>query len=315
MRRFNCIQIELTNNCNYKCPNCPRSADQMTRKKGFVNINTVKRLLNESYGIAQYVNFSFFGEPLLHLNFIEIMDYTKNKPHNFKTVINTNMSLMTREIMDKLIDSRLSQLRISLDAISNETYDLVRPSRICLDLDGNRVSENRIDAMDEKINYWFSLKKHVPTRHVFPVSSLNVHEVLGYIQKWQPKLFVYDEILVKNILTYGGKNFDSRIVSAPCNVWDLGVLTVDWQGNVSPCNLDTNMDLVIGNIKDGSLMEIWNNPVFDELKKKSLAKTIFPCNKCIDSNNWSKNISVKKDNSFSVSKNKIVKLYGADVLK
>jgi len=306
MRKYNCIQLELTNNCNYKCPNCPRNSGQMTRKKGFANINLIKKLLKENYNIARYVNFSFFGEPLLHPDFIDLMEYTKNKPKNFKTVINSNISLLTGEVIDKLIECRLSQLRISIDAVTNDTYDIVRPSNFCLDLNGNKISGNRLDVIDEKIRYWFSLSKHVPTRHVIPVSSLNYHEIDSYVKKWQPLLSDNDEILIKSVLTYGGKIFDSFVFKNKCNIWTQGVATVDWQGNVTPCNLDTNMDLIIGNIRKESLMKIWNSEKYDEMKKKSEARVIYPCNKCIDSNNWTRNITIRKNDVWDEEKFKKV---------
>lgn len=293
MKKFDCIQIELTNNCNYKCPKCPRHGDDMKRSKGYAKTERVKQLLAESFRIAKYVNFSFFGEPLLHPNFIEILEFTKNKPKGFKTVINTNLSLLTKDIMKKFIECKLNQLRVSVDAATSETYDLVRPSLSCKTLNGVIIaSKNRLHYIDEKLKYWFNLKNHTPTRHVMPVSSLNKKDVIKYVKKWHPLLSPGDSILLKSILTYGGKISDSEITRNPCNIWSSNFLTIDWQGNVSPCNLDTDMNLIIGNVKDQTIMQMWNNSNYKEIKQKSIQRKIYPCKTCIDGNNYTKNINI-----------------------
>ena len=298
--KFNCIQIELTNNCNYRCPKCPRHGNDMKRKRGYADTERVKRLLDESFRIAKYVNFSFFGEPLLHPDFNDILEHTKNKPAGFKVVINTNLSLLTKDIMKKFIECRLNQLRISVDAATNEVYDLVRPSASCKNLDGViMASKNRLHYIDEKLKFWFGLKNHTPTRHVMPVSSINKNEIKQYILKWHPLLSPRDSILLKSILTYGGKIKDSEITKNSCNVWSSKFLTIDWEGNVSPCNLDTDMNLIIGNVKDKSIMQMWKTSNYNTIKQKSIQQKIYPCKTCIDANNYTKNITITKNTKLN----------------
>jgi len=75
MNKLECVQIEITNCCNYKCANCPRSAELMTRPQGYMGMDLLKKIIDESFKVANFINFSFFGEPLLHPKFSEIMDY------------------------------------------------------------------------------------------------------------------------------------------------------------------------------------------------------------------------------------------------
>lgn len=311
MNKINCVQIELTNHCNYNCINCPRSADQLTRAKGYMDYDLFKKVMDESFEVADFINFSFFGEPVLHPHFLKFMDYVLNRPKGFKVVMNSNMSLVTKDVFEKFIEVSISHLRVSVDAATNETYDVVRPSSGCKTLDGEFVGTNRLDVIDSKLRYWFNRKDHVATRHVFPVSSVNVHEAPLYVAKWYPLLSDRDEILIKNILTYGGKNTDSMIMKSSCNVWELGVVTIDWEGNVSPCNLDTDMDLIIGNVKEHSIVDVWNSKQYSAMKNKSLSRTIHPCDKCVDSNNWKNNITVTRKKKFDIAQ--FNKKYGGRV--
>jgi len=300
------VQIELTNNCNYNCEKCPRDFD---RGKGYMDWDLFVKTIEQCFLYAGFVNFSFFGEPMLYPRIFDVWEYTKRKPKGMKAVTNSNLSLTTREHFDRIINhSGISQFRMSIDAATNETYDIVRPSKNVFDLDGNKHRDNRLDVIDEKVRYWHSLPNHIATRHVFPVSSLNQHEADAFVKKWKPLLGPNDHILIKKILTYGGKIKDSQLESHPCNVWGLRGLTVDWAGNVSPCNLDTNMDLTCGNINEQSLIEIIDGPEYNRIKALSMTRNIKPCLTCVDANNWSKNMTITRDKPWDLARFK--RLYG-----
>lgn len=291
-RPLSCVQIELTNHCNYNCLCCPHSKPEFKRPRGFMDFYLYKKIIDDSNKVAESVNFSFFGEPLMHPKFLELMDYLKER--KMRVVMNTNLSLATKETFQKFIDINLDNLRLSIDAISPETYDIVRPATYFLDLDGNKKETDRFKTICQKAEYWFSLTDHTPTRHVFTVNSVNKKEINQFVKRWYPLLSTKDHVLIKNVLTYGGKIKDSIIKPNPCNAWGINMITVDWQGNVSPCNLDTHMELIIGSAKDNSLLELFQNEKYRKFEQLSKAKKISPCKECIDSNNWTKNINISK---------------------
>lgn len=304
---ISCIQIELTNHCNYKCHFCPQSIykdprhseSPFDRPKGYMDFDLFKQVVKEAYEISRSINFSFFGEQLLHPDFLKFMDVLKSRPPDVKIVMNTNLSLATGEFFAKLIDIEIDHFRISIDAATPETYDLVRPGKYYLDLDGNRLKGNRFEAIMNKIRYWFGLNDHRPTRHVFTVSSINRKEVDQYVERWKPLLGETDEILLKTVLTYGGKMKDALNLENPCDVWESDFLTVDWRGRVSPCNLDTNMELELGSFPERSLLELHLSEQRKKLSERSKAREIVPCKFCIDANNIDDNIIVTKNSEYT----------------
>ena len=245
------------------------------------------KIFKESQEKVRELNLSFFGEPMLHPRFIDILTHMKTNRGGVVLSINTNLSCATKEILRALIDVPFNQVRFSVDAATPETYKLVRPAEFTLDLEGNRFEGNRLDLIDEKIKWWHELRNNIPTRHVFTVSSLNIDELPVYVEKWSPFLSSNDELLAKRLLTYGGKIFDPLIKSHQCNVWNMRFAAIDWQGNVSPCNLDTEMELAIGNIRNSSLEEIINSNAWEDARKHCDERNKPPCNNCIDSNAWS----------------------------
>ena len=264
-------------------------------------LDLFRNIVMQASEIALEVNFSFFGEPMMHPEFIKFMDYLKDRTPELRVVMNTNFSLATTEIIGKLIEIRLDELRVSLDAASSSIYSQVRPGSNCLDLSGKPTDGDRFNLICQKLNHWFSLPKHCPTRHVFTVNSLNVREMKAFASRWLPLLGSNDEILFKSVLSYGGKIYDERIYPNRCDVWNLNTLTVDWAGNVSPCNLDTNMDLKIGSVQENSLKELFYSKKMQEVKKMSQQKKHTACKKCIDANNWSRNFILRRGEKWPVN--------------
>ncbi len=296
------IQIELTNHCNYTCPQCPQSQWKnptfsqvpFNRTKGIMDFDLFTKVVDQASQIANEINFSFFGEPMMIPEFTRYMNYLADRPTGLKIYMNTNLSFATKEIFQKLIDIRLTELRISIDAATRETYEIVRPGTYFVDLEGNSNTGDRFETICEKVEYWFGLSNHVPTKHVFTVQSRNIHELASYVNRWSPILGKDDVILTKTILTYGGKIKDDFILAHPCNVWDLDMLTIDWRGKVSPCNLDTNMDLAIGSFPEQSLVDLFYSQKKKQIQFLSEKKEIIPCKTCVDANNWTRNLVFKK---------------------
>ena len=318
LKPISCIQVELTNNCNYKCRFCPQSHWRLSeysespfdRSKGFMGFDLFRRVVDEANEISREINFSFFGEPMIHPEFLKFMNYLKHKDPQLGVVMNSNLSLATQEIFQKLIEIKLTDLRLSIDAATPEMYDILRPGKYYLDLDGNFKSGDRFETICRKAEFWFSLPDHRPTRHVFTVSSYNLVELKTFVQLWLPLLGDNDIILAKNVLTYGGKISDEMICANPCNVWNLNMLTVDWTGQVSPCNLDVNMGLTIGSVQESSLLELYRSRKYQQIERLSKAREIVPCKTCIDGNNWSKNIVLRKGGEW---RDEYYRMYQNDV--
>lgn len=309
------VQIELTNHCNYRCAFCPQAyyknkdytGTPFDRKKGYMEFDLFKRVVNQCKQYAQEINFSFFGEPTLHPRYFEYIRWLKNRG-DLRVVFNTNLSMVTMETFNLWNEIKVDQCRFSVDADSAETYELVRPGGKIKQL-GGQWDERRPRwwTVVCKMIHWFDTP-HRPTRHVYVVCEKNKHEVESYVRRWAPVLGPNDEIVVKNVLTYGGvinpktPGFDKFCHSNPCNVWSQPSLTVDWQGNVTPCNLDVNMGLTIGNIKDKSLKELYRGPEWERIKKLSIKREISPCKTCIDANNWTQNIVIRQGDKFDPTK-------------
>jgi radical SAM protein with 4Fe4S-binding SPASM domain len=296
------VGMEFTNACNFRCPICPQSYryQKSPQPAGAIydrtigNITNVMftRIIAECERVAKTVELNFFGEQTLHPRYKHFMKILGQR-ENFSLVTNTNMSLMDESIMDAWIDAKFNQVRLSIDAIDSEVFDIARPGKV-KDLHGRSVKKDRLAAIHEKMHLWFSKPAHCPTRLVFVESQYNEGQSQRFIDFWKSKLGPKDELIVKPVLSYGGKIKDPSIGEGRCNVWDLKMCQLDWQGNVSPCNLDVNMDLSMGNVMQDSLANIYYSEQAQTLQQRTgCGNNIQPCKTCTDSNFWDGTIRVK----------------------
>ena len=67
---------------------------------------------------------------------------------------------------------------------------------------------------------------------------------------------------------------DPEIINHECNEMPRKNLVIAWDGKISPCHLDVEMDLVIGDANNNKLNEVYENNLI--INKHSI------CNNCID---------------------------------
>ncbi len=290
------VAIEMTNACNFRCRICPQAHRGGTagtsapyyRPVGYMSPEVWQRSVEESRRVAHSVTLSFFGEQLVHPRYRELVQDLEDRP--FRVEQGSNGGLITRDVMQTWIDLRFDRVRISLDAGEGRVFDETRPGPM-KDLDGLSVGDaDRLSALEDKLRYWFGRPDHRPTRLVFVKSSFNRDQREKFIERWRPLLGPEDHLLLKRVITYGGKIADDQVRPHRCNVWQVGYFTIDWRGETSPCNLDTNMDLRLGNIMDSSIDELITGERALFLRKRTgCGSSLAPCRWCVDANNWDDN--------------------------
>ena len=150
------VQIDLTNNCNNNCIACwcnsplfkvPRFSED--EKKQYLPFEVVKELLDEiSHMGAVEVYYSGGGEPFMHPQIMEILEYTKKK--NLICHVNTNFTLLNRESLNQLISIGIDFLTVSTWAATADTYVKTHPGRSSRDF--YKIKENLIYLNTRKKN-------------------------------------------------------------------------------------------------------------------------------------------------------------------
>ncbi len=273
-----CLRIENTNFCNSRCFLCPHPS--MKRKKGVMDRKLYAKIVDEAQGLGiDYINLHNFGEPLLDRDFVWRVRYAKEKGIR-RVGTNTNGQLLNHLLAEKLINSGLDEIYISLDAATSDTYRKMR-----VGLDFKRVKNNVI---------WLSkIKKKLKVSHPriivdFLESDLNFGERKKFINDWKK---VVDGVCISRIHDWAGKktgliseksaNYVSQS-QIPCRL-PFTELVVGWDGRAFLCCLDVEGEVVVGDAKKESLKGIWQGKYLEVIRRKQLALAIDKlklCTKC-----------------------------------
>ena len=71
-----------------------------------------------------------------------------------------------------------------------------------------------------------------------------------------------------------------KMKNVPCVAWD-GIV-INWDGSVNPCLFDYYSSIVLGNIKETSITQIWRGKLLQNLRKRILRnkRSIGICRRC-----------------------------------
>ncbi len=156
------VQIDLTDHCNNTCLACwcnsPLLKENRLKVKHQLSLETVKTLLDDlrRMGVSS-IGYSGSGEPFMHPDIMEILEYTKRK--GFFCLVNTNFTLLDKDKLRRLMDIGLDSLTVSVWAATPETYAKTHPHRSQEDF--NRIKEN--------LTYLNTRKKKTPRVHLYNV--------------------------------------------------------------------------------------------------------------------------------------------------
>ncbi len=246
------VELEITNNCNAICSICPRK--EMTSPKGFMSKETLIQVFQKSkeYNV-KHISIGGIGEPLLHKKLFEFVNLISSQKEILIT-LTTNGLLMNEEMQDKLINSGIKQISISLHGHTQKTYekilgvdyDIVNkninrfienyPNR--LDLLRIAIVKNKINRMEvaDIIKYW-------QKRGIKSFITLIAHNRAGYLN---------DEAIIDNEFYQKENVIISNSQKNYCQIPTYIFKFIDWQGKVHICCNDFKNMAIMGDINSDS---------------------------------------------------------------
>lgn len=170
-----CVQIDLTSNCNNNCIGCwcnsPLLGSRVykgVKKYEALPTTLVHDLINELSGLGtKELYFSGGGEPFMHPDLLQIVEHANHL--GLVCSVNTNFTLISEDTVKRLIDLKIDNLTVSVWAGSPVTYVATHPSK-------SEADFNRIYDMLCMLN---TLKKNSKPRiKIYNViSNINYHEL------------------------------------------------------------------------------------------------------------------------------------------
>ncbi len=288
--------------CNWKCFFCGTHSPTMTDEdrsdywRGFrkdkagltMPLETAKRIIEDMARLkTKTLDFSGWGEPLLHKNTVPMVAYASEK--GIPTVITTNGTLLSARMAEDLIAAGLKSLVISVNSLVPETYKLMHG------IQDDTTLENVKRAIDyvykkaaadggmqvifnnaiSKYNY-----KEIPLLHEFASQYPRIH--VNYTP-YDPLATARGPFLdeaeadevestlirltgkstFKQFWSYFARRFDRNL---PCFDPHESVI-VNSNGDVFPCR---GCNEVMGNVNKESFYDIWLGKNYIEFRRKAM---------------------------------------------
>jgi len=233
---FKKIYVEITNNCNLNCSFCIGN----TRRKEYIKIDRFKDLLKRLEGYTDYLYFHLMGEPLIHPQINELINYASTK---FNVNITTN-----GYYIDRIKDNKnIRQINVSL-----HSYDDTK----------NKTLDEYLNNIFESVN---ELSKNTYISYRMWTNNKYKDEIIEHIEEYY-NIKIDGHTTIRDNIFF---DFDSEFIWPDLNndyynengtcqglSTHVGILV---DGSVVPCCLDYNGQLTLGNIYEDSLDDILNS--------------------------------------------------------
>lgn len=268
------VALELTNYCNSRCIFCTH--DKMTREKGFIKKDLYIKIINDMFNNGyKCLNLTGFGEPMLNKEIVDVIKYAKKR--NILVKMFTNGALLNKELATKILNANLDEIIFSIDTVNKSEY---AKTRVGLDLD--TVIGNLKQMCETKIKFKYKTVISVQSTLYKGFEKVNI--------VYKELTNVVDKITFQSAFNWAGRMNDYRGpignkkygYQFPCHLLWYN-LVIRWNGEVSLCCVDYDSDIILGNLNNDSLDDVWNSENFKKYRKLHLCGKkiqIKLCSKC-----------------------------------
>ncbi|MBU0744180.1 MAG: radical SAM protein [Gammaproteobacteria bacterium] len=277
------LVVDPIDACNLHCPLCPTGQGRKERSRGKMSFNNFKRIVDEIGKYLYRIDLHNWGEPLLNDDIFDMIRYAHDR--GIEVRVSTNLNFLDANKVENLVRSGLDELIVSLDGVSQETYEKYRVGG-----DFNKVIKG-IKAIIEKkkelnkftpfITWQFLVMAHneseIPKAYkmakilgVDKFELLPIHSDMGrelfldretrveIARKWLPHDEKYNMYNIKRKKVYPKPKTCSFL-------WVQSV--INWNGSISPCCSVYPEKYDFGNMFDSNFKNIWNNAKYKASRK------------------------------------------------
>lgn len=255
------MDLELSNHCNYHCLMCPTGTGVVKRPRGYMSEETFDKILEEIKDYKTPLRFIRWGEPTLHKEFFSFIK--KAKDLGLMCHVNTNGTLIDADGFQQLLDMELDSIKFSFQGIDAKSYKEMR-------------SEDYFEKLLEKIELLYKMRgdREFPYIHIATTVTYESPEAIAEFKERAAKIAdrvtvgrtKLDHIDIEKVklnsedkarvaeLREKESLVKVRFKSCP-EVFDK--MSIDWDGKVTACCMDYDRKMIIGDLAESSLKEIW----------------------------------------------------------
>ena len=280
------LHVETTTHCDNNCIFCTRN--EFKRPEIHMPEKLFKKLIDEC-ALKKKIKTMFFfkdGDPVLAPKLPAFIKYAKEKKAAEHLMIATSGNALNAELSKKLILSGLDEISFSIDALTEEKYKQIKQTEFY-----GKVLKNIFEFV--RIREGLNQKKPQINAKILYTDMVS-EDIDLFIRMW---INVADTVVVdKELNIWDGSNkrvtdlinnMDNYNFSVPedrfpCNrPWYMACIHVD--GKVGVCPEDWNQNMIIGDLNNDTLENIWNGDKLREIKRAHIEgdyKNLDSCRNC-----------------------------------
>jgi len=259
------LDAECSRRCNLRCPMCPRTIKLERGEKlveGDMDFGLFKKLIDEGSENGLYsLKLSYLGEPLMCRNLPKMVKYAKGKGI-IDVMLNTNGTLLTKSMSEKLIDAGLDGLYISFDSPIKEKYESIRVGAKFAQIISN--AKTLVRLRDEQ-----GLRNPI-TRVSMVKMKENEREIPKYAKLWAP---IVDIVAIVDYLNPQGMDRKDRsaiqLKYHPTFVCPqlYQRIFVHYDGKIGLCCVDYDAEIGLGNAWTDSIKDVWTGKKMQSIRR------------------------------------------------
>jgi radical SAM protein with 4Fe4S-binding SPASM domain len=253
------LHIEPNYVCNFRCSMCTQGIPELKARFGYeesLSTADIARILDEArrHGCPS-ISFQGDNEPFLIKPITDWFAMARDAGF-LDIMVNTNGSAMTPDLARRIVESGLTRIRFSLDAVTEETYARIR-------IGGNfaKVTRNIMTLLETRAR----LNSPLPKVGVnFVKMAVNSVELEPFLAHWGS---IVDFVVVQDYMTpdidgdYHALDVAGRVTEDEfrcAQPWQR--LYIRGNGDVTPCCAMFSSRLTLGNVREQSLHALWHSP-------------------------------------------------------
>ena len=310
MKPLRNLNFALSNRCNAKCVWCPTSRG--TKLAFDMDAELVYKIIDEvshpdfPYEIKN-IHMSENGEGLYHKSYVDILRYIKKNLPNTEIDMLSNFGLMSKRMSRVLLEENLlTSIQVNVDGHNDRAY--------------RSVKGISFSSVMKNVKEFLEIKKELGVEMFFGINVMPAFEyslaVFTTFDKnpiqhppGESVPFSSFELTQQSVLDYLGQDLYDELFTfrhSKPGLWaererfKTGEFTIDNDltcplikrveeemfiapnGDYYVCCLDDNNDKVLGNLKESTVLEIWESQdrinFVNNLKMQRFDKIGYPCN-------------------------------------
>lgn len=258
------VNFDTCTVCNHVCSFCP-NPDRRTVKNilSAADFRVVMEDVCSETGIEE-LGLSAKGEPLLNPQLPEIVALAKRTFKIPYVYISTNGSLLSRRLLETLLDAGLDSVKFSINAFTREDYRAVHGKDHF-----QRVLANLADAVELRRQRRFNLLTSSVTERDEAVIRERLGELIGDLAGDIRYVLRYNQ----DFRPMNGRARAAGLPYAACPYLFREVY-IDADCDLIACCIDYFGEIRFGNLKERRLAELWQGEAFERLRGMHAARTL-----------------------------------------